>query len=66
MVISSTICENFMFVRLSYAILLRFENCQFQYSFFPLNSFFNQCIIEDKAKYFLSKKIEFEALCHAN
>ena len=23
-------CENLMFVRLNYAILLRFENCQFQ------------------------------------
>ena len=31
------VCENFMFVRLNYAILLKFENCQFQYSFFPLS-----------------------------
>ena len=36
MVIISTKCENFMFVRLSYVILLTFEKGQFQYSFSPL------------------------------
>ena len=41
--IYSTKCENFMFVRPNYAILLWFENCYFQYSFSPLKVNLEKC-----------------------
>ena len=57
MLIGFTKCENFMFVRLTWLFLIRFESCQFQYSFPLITS-----VIVPLVKYADGKHVNYEVL----